>query len=62
MNNLEVFKDTQNLIKTNAILMQQTQNAILDTKIYEEGFASAKVPYYHSSHVTPQETLDFLRN
>lgn len=46
MNNLEVFYDTQNLIRGNGNLHRATERAISHTYVIEEGFQSGKKPMW----------------
>lgn len=60
MNNIELFEDTQQHIKNNPVLSQRTQNAIQNTRIYDDGFISEKSPCFDSSNITFQETLSLI--
>lgn len=57
MNNLEVFYDTQNLIRGNGSLHRATERAISHTYVVEEGFQSAKNPHVENCRVRFEENL-----
>lgn len=57
MNNLEVFYDTQNMIRRNGRLQRATERAISHTYIVEEGFLSGKKPRVDNCRVRYEENL-----
>lgn len=57
MNNLELFNDTCNRIVNNEKLKLLTKKAIHSTKLYHEGFKSAKAPQYPDCTISVEEGL-----
>ena len=60
LNNIEVFNDTRTRIRSSARLIQETRKAISETAIYDEGFVSAKRPFYSPCSVSFQESLSLI--
>lgn len=57
MTNVEVFKDTQDQIKTNSSLFQLNQNAVNNTCVYATGFVSDKIVSPRKTSISFEENL-----
>ncbi len=57
MNNIEVFEDTQNIIKHDKQLQIFTNNSISATKVYKENFKSSKTQVFTYPCVKVEEKL-----
>jgi len=60
MNNIEVFRDTQDRIAHNELLQKQTQTAINRTYIIDEDFVSDKHPEHSDMRVSFEESLTLI--
>lgn len=60
MNNIDVFNNTQNLIRQNKKLSLFTQNSIQQTKYLPPSFHSPNNPYYDITKISVQETLTLI--
>lgn len=60
MNNIDVFRDTQDRIRNNDRLRELTQTAIQQTYVIDEGFISDKKPSYPDTRVSFEESLTLI--
>lgn len=57
MNNIEIFNDTQNIVKRSSQLKLLTNKSIAETKIYNENFISQKTQVFTYPSVKVKEAL-----
>lgn len=60
MNNIEVFRETMELINRDSGLRTLTKNAIDSTYVIDEGFVSKKTPQFQTSEISFEENLTLI--